>query len=221
MSMMSPKMADPGIRIALIEAAARLLARHEPLTVRGLAAQVGSSTMAVYTHFGSMDDLRRAVRQEGFARLSEHLAAVRPTRDPVADLASIGWAYCANALANPNLYRVMFLETPLDPEDAGVGAATFLPVVEAVERSMAAGRFRRGDSWSTAVQLWTAEHGMVTIVLAGMLEVGEMIEHLTSMGINLYVGLGDSRKAAIRSIQRAKRRMEAASPPAAPVRTAS
>jgi AcrR family transcriptional regulator len=67
-----PKTADPSVRTALIEHAARITAEEgrEALTLRRLAAGVGTSTMAVYTHFGGMDDLRRAVRREGFARLA-------------------------------------------------------------------------------------------------------------------------------------------------------
>ncbi|MGH8570384.1 MAG: helix-turn-helix domain-containing protein, partial [Gammaproteobacteria bacterium] len=67
---MSPRAADERVRLALIEAAARVLARDGPdaLTTRRLASEVGTSTMALYTHFGGMDDLRRAVRLEWFER---------------------------------------------------------------------------------------------------------------------------------------------------------
>ncbi len=208
MSRVSPKAADPKIRSALIDTAARLLAQHEPLTIRRLAADVGTSTMAVYTHFGGMQDLLRQVRREGFARLASHMTVVEQTRDPVADTTSLGWAYCVNALANPNLYRAMFLEAPLDPEDAELGTATFLPVVDAVERCMAAGRFEPGDAASVALQLWTMTHGMVTVVLAALLSAEEMSQHLTAMTSNLYVGLGDSRRAVHRSIAKARQRMQ-------------
>ena len=119
---MSPKIADEQVRDALIEAAARLLAREGPsaLTARRLAAQVSTSTMALYTHFGSMDGLRRAVRTECFARLTDYFDSVPVTRDPVADLAALGWAYCFNAVANPQLYRAVFLEPPTDEEDVAV-----------------------------------------------------------------------------------------------------
>ena len=63
-----PKTADPTVRVRLIEAAARILAEEGPgaLTLRRVAAEVGTSTMAVYTHFGGMTELRRAVREQGF-----------------------------------------------------------------------------------------------------------------------------------------------------------
>ena len=49
----------------------------------------------VYTHFGGMPGLWRAVRQEGFTRLAARLAAVPHDRRPGADLAALGAAYVA------------------------------------------------------------------------------------------------------------------------------
>ena len=119
---MSPKTADPAVRTALLEGAARLIATEGSagLTLRRLADDVGTSTMAVYTHFGGMQNLRQEVRREGFARLRAHLEAVHPTGDPVADLGRLGWAYHDNALENPNLYRAMFMD---HPEPAGPTAS--------------------------------------------------------------------------------------------------
>src|SRR5688500_5596643 len=130
MSTVSPRPADPAVRMALIEAGARMLAEHARPTIRRLAAEVGTSTMAVYTHFGSMDQLLGEVRRAGFSRLAAHMATVPHTRDPVSDLALLGGAYCINAMTNPAMYRVMFLESTLDDADADVGVDTFMPVVQ-------------------------------------------------------------------------------------------
>lgn len=64
--------------------------------------------MAVYTHFGDMAGLWRAVRQEGFALLADRLAAVPTTNDPIADAAALGAGYLAHAFDHPELYRLMF-----------------------------------------------------------------------------------------------------------------
>lgn len=207
---MSPRAADPATRVALIEAAARLLAEDGPraLTTRRVADEVGASTMAVYTYFGGMPELRRAVRREGFARLAEHLAAVAPSRDPVTELSALGIAYVANAVDNPHLYRAMFLETPLDAEDAVVGLGTFERLVAAVQRCMDEGRFTTlPDAWVGASQLWALVHGVVTLVLAQMLDLPTAAELVAAGGLNLFVGFGDERPRAKRSIDRARRRM--------------
>ena len=184
-----PKTADPAIRDGLVEAAARLIALREPLTTRRVAAEVGASTMAVYTHFGSMEELRRAVRREGFARLAAYLATVEQSDDPLVDLVKLGDAYCTNALENPDLYRSMFMEAPVDPEDAVVGLDTFETLVGGVQRCIEGGHFT-GDPWSLATQLWAAAHGFVALHIAQMLTVedgGGLLLHTTR---NLMVSFG-------------------------------
>lgn len=198
-----PKAADPHIRTALIDSAARLLADGpEALTTRRLAEAVGTSTMAVYTYFRGMVDLRRAVRKEGFDRLAAHLDAVTPSEDPVADVAASGGAYVFNALANAHLYRFMFME-PIDVGDE-VGEATFETLVAGVERSIQAGRFDKADPYALATQLWAMTHGIVTLHLARLLTLDEAIECMTEMGKNLFVGFGDDPASAQRSIERAR-----------------
>jgi len=207
---MSPKTADPETREALIEAAARLLAEEGPtaLSTRRLATEVGTSTMAVYTHFGGMDELHRAVREEGFARLMSHLRSVPATGDPVADLTALGWAYSFNALANPHLYRAIFLDAPIDDAETLIGRSTFERLIATVARCIEAGRFQPADPESLAVQLWTAGHGMICAVLAHVLSIEQVIVHFSAMARNLYVGFGDHPDSALRSITQARQRMQ-------------
>src|SRR3712207_7287831 len=79
----------------LIDAAARVLAEEgsPALSARRLARECGTSTMAVYTHHGSMEQLRVAVRRKAFLGLLAHLEAVEPTDDPLADPTRIRVAY--------------------------------------------------------------------------------------------------------------------------------
>src|SRR5215471_15870572 len=81
---------------------------HRPDRRRRPAAEVGTSTMAVYTYFGSMSALVREIVHEGFARLQRLFDLVEPTGDPVADLALYGRAYRHNAVTSPHLYGAMF-----------------------------------------------------------------------------------------------------------------
>ena len=96
--------------------------------------------MAVYTHFGGMPGLWRAVRQEGFTRLAQRLDGVERTEDPVRDLTAIGSAYVANALANPDLYQTMF-GSPAGLDDPEAAAAPFGVLIAGVSRARADGRF--------------------------------------------------------------------------------
>jgi len=193
----SPKPADPEIRVALVETAARLIATEglAGLTLRRLTREVGTSTMAVYTHFGSMDELRRAIRREGFARLAEHLGAVGATDDPVADIGDLGRAYWINAVQNPNLYRAMFMDGPTGLDDAGVGLDTFDTLVDAIQRCIDAGRFNPGDALPPALQMWGLIHGLVTLHLAHLLTAEAAIASLRQGADNLFFAFGDSADA--------------------------
>jgi AcrR family transcriptional regulator len=196
------------MRTALIEAAARLIAGEgrRGLTLRRLVDEVGTSTMSVYTHFGGMDELARAVRHEGFARLSSHLAEVACGDDPVADLTVLGWAYHRSATASPELYRVMFMESPLDEIDAGIGHDTFDVLAQGVSRCIAAGRFGPADPVGRATQLWAVAHGIVTLELARLLSPRQSVGHLIATAENLYRAYGDDPRAAARSVAVARSR---------------
>ena len=189
---MSPKAADPKVRMALVEKAAELIAAEGPgnLSLRKLATAVGTSTMAVYTHFGGMDELRREVRREGFNRLRDHLTAVPRTDDPIADMDQLGTAYYVNAVTNPHLYRAIFMEGPVDTGDVETGLDTFMQLVDAVQRCIDAGAFEPGDAYFMAQQLWAVSHGVVTLELAGLFEPEVAQECLRAGATNLMRSFG-------------------------------
>jgi AcrR family transcriptional regulator len=197
--MSGPPVGDrPDVRRRLVEEAARILGEEGPsaLSVRRLAAGAGTSTMAVYTHFGAMSAVVDEVATEGFRRLIDHVDAVGITDDPVADLLRSAAAYRENALENRHLYGVMFGAVSVgalggDGADAEVSSAAFRQLVDGVRRAMAAGALRDGDAGAVAAQFWSALHGYVMLELAGMDQVVEDPEHsvLWSMLSNLLSAL--------------------------------
>ncbi len=206
MTSVSPKVADPAVRTALLEAAARLIATEGPggLTLRRLVDEVGTSTMAVYTHFGGMQSLRQEVRREGFARLRAHLDGVRPGTDPLADLVRLGWAYHDNALENPNLYRAMFMDHT-EPAADGIGLDTFEQLVAGVDRCLDAGRFRPADPYGLALQLWSMAHGVIALQLSGLLDASLAEGTLDAGWRHLCAAFGDDPPATDQSFTRARR----------------
>lgn len=219
-----PRKADPQTRLALIDIAARLLADEGPpaLSTRRVAAAAGSSTMAVYTHFGGMSGLVREIVHEGFARLQDYLTQVRRTDDPVADLAVTGRAYRRNAQANSHLYAAMFGGESLSgfeltEEDRQHGRYTLTNVVECVGRCIAAGRFRSADPALVAHHMWFAVHGLVTLELGGyLIDPWDADLCFETQLVVLMVGAGDDHAAATRSVAAATDRFgaEVADPPA-------
>lgn len=174
----------PDVRRRLIEEAARILGEEGPsaLSARRLATGAGTSTMAVYTHFGGMGALVDEVATEGFRRLIAHVDAVGVTDDKLADLRNMAGAYRDNALENRHLYGVMFGAISLsgfggEGPDLEVCDASFDQLVAGVARAMEAGVLREGDPAAVAAQFWSALHGYVMLELAGMDQVVDDPEH--------------------------------------------
>ncbi len=159
----------------LIDQAGRLLAAEGPaaLTTRRVAAEVATSTTAVYSLFGDKQGLLTAMYVEGFRRLGAALRAVEGSADPLADLLAVGVAYRAAALASPYLYQLMFAQPVpgFQPdEDARAAAdAAYQPLLAAVDRCLAAGVLR-GVPDQIATHLWGLVHGLVGLELHGWLD---------------------------------------------------
>ncbi|GAA3197431.1 TetR-like C-terminal domain-containing protein [Actinocorallia longicatena] len=208
-----------GTRELLLEAALRRLAESGPeaLQARKLAAEIGASTMAVYTHFGNMTGLVQAIAAEGYDRFAAHLSAVPRTGDPVADLTAMGLAYRDFALANAHLYGVMFgttepgghrLRAP-DLTEADplflAGKEAFSLLVAAVERAGETGRLEGESAVEVAAQIWSVAHGYCLLELAGYFGPdGEGVRSvLLPLCRKLLVGSGDAPEAARASVERA------------------
>jgi AcrR family transcriptional regulator len=186
-----PRTAPAAVRLALIERAAAMLAAREPVTLRGLVAGTGVSTMAVYTHFDGMPGLWRAVRQEGFVRMLARFDAVPRTADAVRDLAALGASYQAHAREQPDLYRAMF-DDSYGLDDAVVPDATFDALVEAAARAVADGRFDAACvPRDLATRYWAFHHGLAMLRLGLVLDAETLPGHAQALSIALCTAAGD------------------------------
>lgn len=169
--MARPKVHDQDTADALVEAAAQRLAGGGPaaVTVRRVAHDVGVSTRAVYSLFGSRDDLLVELYRRGFAALERELTAQPPTNDPLADLRILAEAYRRSARARPNLYPAMFQwQHAAGSDTAAQAAATFDILQAAVDRCVEAGLLV-GHPAMLARQLWALTHGLVLLEQRGSL----------------------------------------------------
>ncbi|GAA2657048.1 TetR/AcrR family transcriptional regulator [Streptomyces aculeolatus] len=202
---------DPAVRALLLERAAHMLRTRAPVTLRTLVAGTGVSTMAVYTYFGGMDGLWRALRQEGFSRLTARLAAVDTTADAVRDLAALGAAYLVNAVEGPDLYRIMF-DAGFDLEDPGAADETLHTLVRTVERATADGRFATGtDPLELATQSWAVGHGLASLVTSGPLPPAAL-GHGVPMLTALFTAAGDEPDRCRDSVAQGWAGLRAAAP---------
>lgn len=103
-----PREHDDATREALLVAAERQLSRNEPLSVRGVAEAVGTTTRAVYSLFGSMDGLHQQLIARGFDELRARVASLPETADTAHDLVVAGLQFRTFAISHPNLFRLGF-----------------------------------------------------------------------------------------------------------------
>lgn len=214
---MSPRKRDPKARTELIDIAARLLAEEGPtsLSTRRVAAEAGTSTMAVYTNFGSMSGLVREIAHEGFARLEQGFAGVRETEDPVADIALYGRAYRHTAVTNSHMYAVMFggaslAGFELTESDRQYGRYTMAGVVGCARRCVEAERFRPVEPLMAAHHMWLATHGLVTLELGSYLvDPCDADTCFETQLVALMVGKGDTLETATESVKVSATRFDA------------
>jgi AcrR family transcriptional regulator len=210
-----------GVPERLVEAAIRLLAEQGPSAIkaRTVAAATGLSTMVVYSHFGGIPELARAVIDRGFKELDAAFSQLPVTDDPITDLAVQALTCRRVARGNPHLYDLMFgLSTrgsyrPLQTASSGASGrspafrAAYAHVTEACTRLVNSGRVRQQDPEGVAAQLWSFVHGFITLELAETF-IGfddAVREVLLPLGVNVSVGLGDTRERAEASHQKAAR----------------
>lgn len=161
----------PDLRIATLDAAARLLATEGPrgLAVRRIAAAAGCSTIAVYHYFDGKQGLLDALYVEGHARLRAAQRAHQFTDDPEADVRNTCLVYREVALTHPHYFQVMFghavsgLERPAG-DTRTTARENYTAFVEVVRRWGERSPLRT-DAESAAYSLWATGHGMVMLEL--------------------------------------------------------
>lgn len=161
------------VRRAVLEAAALRLAGepNQDLSLRDLAADVGTSHVAIYRHFRSKRDVLAELGTEGFldfvARMEAHLAQAAEFRTPREALINLAYGYVAFAQARTGHFRAMFhkethprCEFPLLLSAATGAFGLLLRTADAF--------LREADPVATlqkANMLWGQVHGIAVLAL--------------------------------------------------------
>ncbi len=156
------------LRRDIVEAAAKILGSEGlgALSVRRVAADVGASTMVVYTHFRDKDGLVDAAVAEAFERFAAALASVHHEQ-PFEHLRRLGRAYRAFALASPAWYRLLFWRTGENKEMPAAAPRAFDALTRAIGRVLAELDRPARDIEPAAMNVWAITHGIVSLELSG------------------------------------------------------
>jgi AcrR family transcriptional regulator len=112
-----PRRHDEATREALLAAAERLVETGGPaaVSVRAVANEIGTTTRAVYSSFGSKEGLLAALAQRSFELLRDELAKLPRTDDPAGDLVEAGLrVFRPMAIEHPSMFGLAFLRAAPD-----------------------------------------------------------------------------------------------------------
>jgi AcrR family transcriptional regulator len=165
----------------------------DALSLRRVARALGVTAPALYGHVEDKVDLLRALAELEFARLTRAFENIDAT-DPLERVRLQAKAYVAQALADPALFEVIFLIRPDWANQPGVeelpaATSAFAAGAAAIEAAIAAGQLRDEDPFVVSLAVWSAAHGVASVVLAGINLGDEFTERLIDAVIdNLLAG---------------------------------
>lgn len=165
-TLMRPTYHHGDLRAALLSAAMDLLEEGDGLSLRAVARRAGVSAAAPYRHFADKEALESELAAAGFADLRQRLGAAGPQPPAPQDFARLGVSYVRFALDRPALFRLMFGNPCLDPDDPRATAATEVRqfVLACVSQA-----FPQSDAKALATAAWSLVHGLAFLHLDGKL----------------------------------------------------
>lgn len=150
----------------------------EKLSLREVARRLGVSHQAPYKHFRTRDHILAAVVARCYTEFAAHLEARPRSGGAFEDLAQMGQAYLAYAMANPLKYRLMF-NTPLPDPALHPEMMANAQYAFALLRDRLAGMTLREPDMPVAdsakhdaIFIWATLHGLASI---GQSNVAETI----------------------------------------------
>ena len=143
----------------------------DAVSIRAIADAVGVTPPSIYLHFADKNSLILAVCERHFETFDSVIEeAGQSADDPVESLRRRGRAYVRFGLENPEPYRILFMSlaerSRQDDVLVGAGARAFQHLVDAVRRCIDAGAFRPVDPVRAARGVWTAVHGVTSLLIS-------------------------------------------------------
>lgn len=183
------------LKSSLIEAANVILVRDgaDALSLRAIAAEVGVSHMAPYSHFKNKKELMHAVATAGFMQMSAAMEQVKSSFEKPEDLILEYGAACLEfATNNAQLYRLMLGQVETSGrkkkstnthKNSTTSTTSAMPLSDLENFSKTpfillkeAFAMRTNDkalARAQAMGAWSMVHGMSALIIEGHIEVPE------------------------------------------------
>ncbi len=146
--------------------------------MRKVASSCGVSATAIYRHFEDKEALLAALLVESFRRFQVFLSDSDRPRTPLARFRRIAQRYFDFSQQCPHDYRLIFMTDGdvlgferLDATQAREVGGTFETLVTRIKECQDAGLFRQEDPRLVGAYVWSAFHGLASLLLTGSLGV--------------------------------------------------
>jgi AcrR family transcriptional regulator len=172
------------LRRSLLQAGRQILADQgvDALTLRAVARRAQVSQAAPYHHFNGKAELVSAIAQHGFEDFAAALraGAAAAGGGALQRLTGMGLAYVQFAVANPNLFRLLFRpelrrQTPQGPAAQAMtraGSAAYQGFLDAVTATVEEGSVQ-GSVEDVAVASLSIVHGLSTLLVDGPVDLSQ------------------------------------------------
>lgn len=162
---------------ALVEAAISLVRKYGPdhLSLRAVSADVGVSPSASYHYFQDKDSLVSAVGDRLFANLAEmqeraiEKISGKGARAARERFEALGNAYFKWALAEPNLYRLIFGGFCEHDLTKSHDSKAWILLSQSLDELYESGLITRSARMGGEVIVWSAVHGASSLIIEGLM----------------------------------------------------
>jgi AcrR family transcriptional regulator len=155
---------------AILDAARQILTQQgaDQLSMRGIAERIDYSPAGLYEYFGSKEEIIQALCTQAHEQLRDRLLQIDASLPPVERLESLGLAYIQFALANPEIYLLMFTNPPAlaDMEQMLAESSSYPVLLESIRRGLDSGVFKARTGYGLnemAYSAWALVHGIAML----------------------------------------------------------
>ena len=188
-----PREHNDETREHLLRVAGGIIRREgtQGLTVRGLAAEAGVTTRAIYSLFSGLPELIGVLCARSAEAMVRHHEAVPVTDDPINELLPLALAFRSGAREQADLYERLYAPTRIDGH-MSMGyppqvQRTLARVKDTIHRAIRAGQLRPVDDQELFQQLWAIVHGLTSLELRGVLGTSQECDRIWHDTITTHV----------------------------------
>lgn len=161
------------LRTLILQGAKRLFVEKgiDQTTIRSIAESIDYSVGTVYVYFKDKNAILHALHTQGFQELGSQFSVLAHVTNPMERLRAMGKVYIQFALANQDMYDLMFsIKAPIDflnavDEEWDEGKATFAMLRKTVTECLETGHFEGHSLEPLTYMIWSLVHGLCSLYI--------------------------------------------------------